>query len=150
VLFADVELRSKDNPQRLASLGLDLRRKGRKLAFAQPCACFDGQWCRIYAQRPVHCRGFECGVLKRVQNGEYTPAQALALIRQVRGRAKKVDALLRALGNHSDQLPLTQRYIDVMGRPFELAGDAAQVRKRGQLLVEIDQLMTCVQKDFLA
>ena len=42
-LFADVELRAGDDAKRLKQLGLTLVKKGRtKLAFAQPCACFDG------------------------------------------------------------------------------------------------------------
>src|ERR1700748_3549237 len=81
-LFADVELRAGDDPKRLAKLGVSIARKededehddqrdfkkGRsKLAFAQPCACFDGKFCGIYADRPKRCRLFECGLLKKVQ-----------------------------------------------------------------------------------
>ena len=58
-LFADVELRAGDDPKQLKKLGLSLQKKGRgKLAFAQPCACFDGQLCRIYGERPRRCRMF--------------------------------------------------------------------------------------------
>ena len=69
VLFADVELRKGDDAGRLAELGLSLGMKGSKLAFAQPCTCFDGKFCKIYADRPKRCRTFECGLLKRVQAG---------------------------------------------------------------------------------
>ena len=66
VLFADVELRKGDDVQRLAELGLSLEKTGRQQAFAQPCACFDGELCRIYTGRPKRCRTFECSLLKRV------------------------------------------------------------------------------------
>jgi Fe-S-cluster containining protein len=65
-LFADVELRKGDDVQRLAELGLSLEKTGRQQAFAQPCACFDGELCRIYTGRPKRCRTFECSLLKRV------------------------------------------------------------------------------------
>ena len=77
-LFADVELRDDDDPARLRQLGLTLVKKGRtKVAFAQPCACFDGKLCGIYADRPGRCRRFECGILKRVDAGEMTSGAAL-------------------------------------------------------------------------
>ncbi len=69
-LFADVELRAGDDAKQLAKLGLVLKRKERtKTAFAQPCACFDGKLCTIYADRPKRCWLFECGLLKKVKGG---------------------------------------------------------------------------------
>ena len=39
----------------------------------QPCAAFDGRWCRIYGERPEYCRQFECALLKRVKAGQLRP-----------------------------------------------------------------------------
>src|ERR1041385_4460265 len=70
-LFADVELRKGDDAKRLAGLGLTIGKKGQgKLAFSQPCACFDGKFCTIYEARPKRCRTFECGLLKKVATDE--------------------------------------------------------------------------------
>ncbi len=81
VLFADVELRAGDDAEQLKKLGLTLEKKGQgKLAFAQPCACFDGKLCGIYAERPKRCRTFECGLLKRVQTDELKADAALKII----------------------------------------------------------------------
>lgn len=52
VLFGDVELQRGDDATQLAASGLGLFPKGRKRAFSQPCSCFDGHLCAIYAQRP--------------------------------------------------------------------------------------------------
>ena len=53
-LFADVELRAGDDAKRLKQLGLTIVQKSKsKLAFTQPCACFDGKFCGIYADRPT-------------------------------------------------------------------------------------------------
>src|SRR5271154_2938594 len=80
-LFADVELRAGDDAKRLKQLGFALESKGRgKLAFAQPCACFDGKFCTVYADRPKRCRTFECGLLKRVGADELGASAALRKI----------------------------------------------------------------------
>ncbi len=77
-LFADVELCAEDDPKRLSELGLSLMKKGRdRLAFTQPCACFDGKFCKIYADRPKHCTLFEGALLKKVSAGEMKADDAL-------------------------------------------------------------------------
>ena len=89
-LFADVELRADDDAKRLKKLGLTLEAKGRgKLAFAQPCACFEGKLCSIYHDRPMRCRTFECGLLKRVEANEMTPNAALKKISAAKNQAEK-------------------------------------------------------------
>src|SRR5271170_7061520 len=96
VLFADVELRAGDDAGQLAELGLSLIKKGSKLAFTQPCACFDGKLCGIYADRPKRCRAFECGLLKRVETNEMTANIALKKISETKKQAEKVRGLLQA------------------------------------------------------
>src|SRR5271170_4644277 len=111
VLFADVELRAGDDAERLRQLGLTLEKKGQgRLAFAQPCACFDGKFCGIYADRPKRCRTFECGLLKKVQSGEMTATAALKKISETKILAEKVRGLLRSLGEKSEWLAMTKRY----------------------------------------
>src|SRR5271170_4181088 len=88
VLFADVELRAGDDAERLRQLGLTLEKKGQgRLAFVQPCACFDGKFCGIYADRPKRCRTFECGLLKRVQAGGLDADAALKTIAKTKLQA---------------------------------------------------------------
>src|SRR6516162_5143801 len=90
-LFADVELRAGDDAGRLKKLGLALFQKTKtKFAFVQPCACFDGKFCKIYADRPKRCRLFECGLLKRVQSGELTATAALKKIAEAKSHAETV------------------------------------------------------------
>ena len=122
VLFADVELRKGDDAKRLAELGLSLEKKGRQRAFAQPCACFDGRLCRIYAERPERCRTFECGLLKRVQAGELDADAALKTIAQAKRQVEKVCELLRCAGSDDERLALSQRYERAMSEPVDLSG----------------------------
>jgi hypothetical protein len=147
-LFADVELRAGDNPKRLEKLGLSLKKKGKvKLAFAQPCACFDGKFCKIYADRPKRCRLFECGLLKRVGAGELGAGAALEKISEAKSLAKKVRDLLQSLGQPTEKLALTKCYTAAMGEPIDLAGDSAE--RRGELMLAVNDLMHVVQRDFL-
>ena len=148
-LFADVELRAGDKPARLRELGLKLVPKTRtKLAFAQPCACFDGKLCGIYADRPRRCRQFECGLLKRVQAGEMTVAQALQAIAAARKQATEVRELLRVLGQGEEAAALTHRYAAAMAAPVDLA-DEAGAERHGELMLAVNRLMNRLERDFL-
>jgi Fe-S-cluster containining protein len=149
VLFADVELRKGDDVQRLAELGLSLEKKGRQRAFAQPCACFDGKLCRIYAERPAYCRAFECGLLKRVQAGELGANAALETIAQAKRQVEKVCEILRCTGSDDGQLALSQRYERVMSGPVDLSGRKASARLPGKLMTNYRDLMQTLQGDFL-
>jgi uncharacterized protein len=149
VLFADVELRKEDDARRLANLGLGLKKKGRKQAFAQPCACFDGTLCRIYPERPAYCRTFECGLLKSVQAGELEPKKALQTIAEARRRVKQVRRMLRQLGQTDEPLALIQRYAYAMRQPVDLSDPADAVESQGELMLAMENLMQTLQHDFL-
>ncbi len=149
VLFADVELRKGDDAQRLAELGLSLEKKGRQRAFAQPCACFDGMLCRIYAERPAYCRTFECGLLKRVQAGGMNVAAALKTIAEARRGAEKVRKILHQPGQNDEQLALIQRYARVMREPIDLSRPEDEAELRGRLMLAVKDLMQALQRDFL-
>ena len=148
-LFADVELRAGDDPKRLKQLGLTLEKKGKtKLAFAQPCACFDGKLCKIYHDRPKRCRLFECGLLKRVEAGEMTAKAALKKISDTKQRASQVRELLRLLGERDERVPLTHRYAAAMSEPVDLSDDQ-NTERHGELMLAVNDLMTVLERDFL-
>jgi Fe-S-cluster containining protein len=150
VLFADVELRKGDDPGRLAELGLALGMKGSKLAFAQPCTCFDGKLCGIYADRPKRCRTFECGLLKRVQTNELDAEAALKTIAKTKRQAEKVRGLLRQLGQNDERLAMTKRYTEAMSAPMDLSDHETDSEQRGELMLAVDDLMQQLQRDFLS
>jgi len=148
-LFADVELRASDRPARLSRLGLTLLKKTKYTsAFAQPCACFDGKLCGIYADRPKRCQLFECGLLKRVESREMTAGAALKKITEARRLAERVRELLRSLGQRDEHMALTHRYAAAMSAPMDLA-DAAGTERYGELMLAVNDLMTRLQRDFL-
>src|SRR5215831_9411996 len=140
-LFADVELRAGDDAKRLKKLGLDLFQKTKtKTAFSQPCACFDGKFCKIYADRPKRCRLFECGLLKRVDAGEMTVNAALKKIDGAKKQAEHVRELLRSLGQRDEQMALSHRYAEAMGAPVDLSDETA-VERHGELMLAVSDLM---------
>jgi Fe-S-cluster containining protein len=148
-LFADVELRKGDDPERLVKLGLDVQQKSKtRLAFAQPCACFDGKFCKIYGERPKRCRLFECGLLKRVDSGDMTAVAALKKISQAKARAEKVRELLRQSGQRDEHMALTHRYADVMRAPADLS-DERNADRHGELMLAVSDLMHMLERDFL-
>jgi Fe-S-cluster containining protein len=148
-LFADVELRAGDDAKRLQQLGLTLEKKGKnKIAFAQPCACFDGKLCGIYHDRPKRCRAFECGLLKKVAAEEITADAALKKISTAKIQADKVRALLRSLGQREEKMALTHRYAEVMRAPMDFSVEDSAER-RGELMLAVNDLMTRLQRDFL-
>ena len=149
VLFGDVELRRGDDASHLARLGVDLVPKGRKTAFSQPCSCFDGKLCGIYADRPKQCRAFECGLLKRVGAGELTAGAALKIIAETRRSADVVSKLVRELGNQEETQPLNQRYAAVVAQPIDLSADETQVERRGELMMAVAKLVKSLGRDFL-
>jgi len=148
VLFGDVELQRGDSAKQLDSLGMELFRKGRKTAFSQPCSCFDGKLCGIYADRPKQCRAFECGLLKRVNTGKTTAGAALKKIAETRRRADAVLKLLRELGNSDETKPLNQRYAAVAAQPIVLSAGEAAVERRGELLMAVARLVESLDRDF--
>jgi Fe-S-cluster containining protein len=149
VLFADVELQKGDDARRLATAGLSLVKKGHKTALVQPCACFDGKLCRIYPERPVRCRTFECGLLKRTQAGTVEVKAALKTIAEARRRVDKVRRRLRESGQKDEQLALIKRYSQVMSGPIDLSGGEDGPELRGRLMLAVEDLMQLLQRDFL-
>jgi hypothetical protein len=149
VLFADVELQPGDNAGRLIDLGMALKKKGMKHAFAQPCHCFDGKLCRIYADRPKRCAMFECGLLKRVQSGSMSAPAALKRIADSKKLVEKVRRLLRCLGDKDEQLALTKRYSRMMAKPIDLSAGEDIGAARGELMMAVNDLMHVLQREFL-
>jgi len=149
VLFGDVELTRADNEPDLRNLGLQMEKKGQKIAFVQPCSCLRGTLCKIYSNRPTNCRTFECRLLKQAHAGELSRLTALRAIRKARALARRVTTLLRKLEEHSEHLPLNRRYVKVLAEPIDLSGDPAIVKWRGELMKAVHDLSGLLAEKFL-
>jgi len=80
------------------------------LKLPQPCAAFDGCRCRIYSQRPKHCRQFECILLKKLNQKKIRRATATRIIGKVREVVEETERLLTRLGDEEDKTPLRARF----------------------------------------
>ncbi len=113
-LFDGVQLGTGDDAKKLKALGLPVtvsRGKTPIARFAQPCValCAD-RACRVYADRPLQCRAFECGVFKDAHAGRIDFAAALRWVKQGRKRAETVRRLLRQLGDTEEHRSLGERF----------------------------------------
>jgi Fe-S-cluster containining protein len=113
VIFADVKLQPGDDAGLLRSVGLPVsnsKSARRAPRLMQPCAALEGSVCRVYAERPKHCRAFECVLLRSVRAGRTEPEAALHLIRTAQNRAEKVWCLLRVVGDTAEGIALSVRF----------------------------------------
>lgn len=113
-LFNYVRLGPDDDAKKLKVLGLPVavsRSKTPVTHFLQPCAalCAD-RTCRVYADRPLQCRTFECGVFKDADAGRIKFSTALRLVQQARRKAENVRLLLRELGDTDERRSLIERF----------------------------------------
>lgn len=149
VLFADVRLQPGDDAERLAGIGVKLKRRAGIPRFQQPCSCLDGKLCSIYSERPTRCRTFECRLLQRVQKGEVTERAALKSIRHARRRAEDVRRILRELGDTDESVSLSRRYQRMMRQPIDLSADERGIELRSELMLAVTELVHVLERDFL-
>ena len=109
VLFHSVLLQSGDSSRKLASFGLKTKIKKGRSYFLQPCPAHERNRCRIYEDRPLRCRIFNCQQLLRLFSGESTEAQALSKIQEARRQVDHVNHLIDQLSETNPKRGLAQR-----------------------------------------
>lgn len=149
VLFGDVRLRPGDVPERLAQLGLELHGSAGRQRFLQPCSCFDGRLCRIYAERPERCRTFVCALLQRLHQGRLDLATARRIVTRARQQWARVLEALRAAGDPAPHLPLHRRVARALAEPLNLADPHATATRR-RLLLAVERLARTLERHFLS
>ena len=150
-LFKDVELQPGDDPARLKALGLAIgvtHASSQIRKFAQPCAALDGCRCRLYAERPQHCRAFECALFQAVHAGKIETAAALRTIRAARRRLARVLRLLRAVGDTDEHRPVSARFRRTAKRLEANAPDAELAALFGRLTLAVHDLNLLLSESF--
>jgi Fe-S-cluster containining protein len=159
VIFADVKLQRGDNVPRLRSLGLPIPHSELRIPhstgsasraphFTQPCAALEGCRCRIYDERPEHCRNFDCLLLKNVKFGKIKPAAALRKIKLARKLADKVLRLLRQLGNNEETVALSVRFRQVTRRINQGQPDTKTSDAYSKLTLAVQDLNVLLSQSF--
>ena len=114
VLFQIVRLQPGDSVKQLEALGLKLNRKKHEPYFRQPCRLLNDCTCTQYAARPSRCRLFECELLRRLAENAVSESYARQCIDEARRQVAEVECRLLELGNAEVQLPLMERYLQVL------------------------------------
>ena len=163
-LFKDVELRHDDDPERLQALGLVLKTQRRRRAqserrnppgvanppraLPQPCPALDGSVCRIYLERPAHCRDFECLLLNAVRTGRVASRTAHRIVQTARRRVDRIGKLLRKLGDLDEHVALSLRFRRVSNRRARAFSDHRLVGALSQLTLAVHDLNLLLRKAF--
>ena len=151
-LFNHVKLGPSDDAKKLKALGLPVsvtRSSPPVTHFPQPCAalCAD-RMCRVYADRPLQCRTFECGVFKDTAAGRIEFAVAMKLVKQARQRADKIRRLLRALGDTEEHRALSDRFARTKQHMESGIADAAAAHTFAELSLAVHQFNLLAHEKF--
>lgn len=145
VIFADVQLKPRENARLLQSLGLKLS-SNRK--FTQPCSAFAGCKCKIYSDRPIYCREFECLLLKNVKAGHIKWAEANRTIRSTLRCVEKVKSLLQRLGDADETVALSKRFRRMQRRLESSPLDKETAQLFGELTLAVHDLNILLSEKF--
>ncbi len=83
ILHGYVKVRPDEVPA-VRRLGLPVVDTDRGPTFPQPCRCFQGDRCTVYAERPSACHLYRCKLLKRHEMGELTWEESAQRVRQTK------------------------------------------------------------------
>jgi hypothetical protein len=149
-IFGDVKLQPGDSSRRLKQLGVPLvagRARG-ATRFTQPCAAFQNGLCQVYAERPHHCREFECLLLKRVHAGDLEYAEAVRTVQTARERIAGISVLLKELGDKDEGVALKLRVQRLSRRLERNIPNARTADSFGQLTLAFHDLNLLLSQSF--
>lgn len=127
VLFTNARAEPEELP-RLRALCLEVEQVRDRTQFRLPCPHHHDGHCGIYADRFLKCRTFRCALLKRLDAGETTLAEAQATVAQAKAMLGRVTAIDPAAGQFG--VRLRQR-----AEPPP-AGEGEDVALRRRVLIE--------------
>lgn len=80
-IFSQVPLGPEEEVILLEESGIRIISDKASRIFKQPCPAHKSCVCKIYADRPLNCRAYQCSVLKRFKKNEINRDEALRIIR---------------------------------------------------------------------
>jgi hypothetical protein len=133
-LFADVELANDRESILMESAGAVVDEDEDAQLLAQPCSALRGKRCSIYKQRPQCCRTFECLLLKRVQRGEISFADAREQIRFTLELKASIESFISLSPEDDPKLSFKERCQDA------ISADSGGSVKLEQLVGKFDAM----------
>jgi len=147
-MFQIVRMQPGEVPAELAKLGLKIRCRDGEYYMEQPCSALREKRCTVYEQRPVRCRLFNCQQLGRLERGETTAAEAMAMIVETRVMVERVRGLIEQCGLREDGQALVERYERVASTPVDQALEPELVTVREELEETMRTLKLRLNRDF--
>jgi hypothetical protein len=115
--LVDSAIVTADEEKRLARFGFEFHEHKDGISFNLPCTALNGCRCTVYPDRPACCRDFRCGLLKQLEAGDISFAEALGIVIE----AKTLIDQLRPM-MESESLP------ESIGKPWAALLDDWQSR----------------------
>ena len=147
-MFQIVRMQPGEVPARLGRLGLKIRCRDGEYYMEQPCSALREKRCTVYEQRPVRCRLFNCQQLGRVEKGETTEAEAMAMIVETRALVERVRDLIGQCGLREDGQALVERYERVVSTPVNPELEPELVAAREELEETMRKLKLQLSREF--
>lgn len=147
-MFQIVRMQPGEVPAELGKLGLKIRCRDGEYYMEQPCSALREKRCTVYEQRPVRCRLFNCQQLGRVERGETTEPEAMAMIIETRALVEKVRGLIEQCGLREDGQALVERYERVASTPVNQALEPELVAVREELDEVMRKLKLRLNREF--
>lgn len=147
-MFQIVRMQPGEVPAELGKLGLKIRCRDGEYYMEQPCSALREKRCTVYEQRPVRCRLFNCQQLGRVERGETTESEAMAMIIETRALVERVRGLIEQSGLREDGQALVERYERVASTPVNQALEPELVAVREELDEVMRKLKLRLNREF--
>jgi len=147
-MFQIVRMQPGEVPAELAKLGLKIRCRDGEFFMEQPCSALREKRCTVYEQRPVRCRLFNCQQLGRVERGETTETEAMAMIVETRALVERVRGLIEQCGLREDGQALVERYERVASTPLNQELEPELVAVRAELEETMRKLKLQLNREF--
>lgn len=147
-MFQIVRMQPGEVPAELGKLGLKIRCRDGEYFMEQPCSALRENSCTVYERRPVRCRLFNCQQLGRVERGETTEPDAMALILETRALVERVRVLIGQCGLREDGQALVERYERVMATPVNETLEPEMLTVRAELEATMRKLKLQLNREF--
>ncbi|MDB6003114.1 MAG: Flagellin N-methylase [Prosthecobacter sp.] len=147
-MFQIVRMQPGDVPAELGKLGLKIRCRDGEYFMEQPCSALRENCCTVYEQRPLRCRLFNCQQLGRVENGETTESEAMAVILETRTLVERVRGLIEQCGLREDGQALPERFERVIFTPVNATLEPELVTVREKLDATMRTLKLQLNREF--
>lgn len=152
-LFDQSEVAPSETKEFLVQLGLIPvdNPAGAVRRFQQPCAQFAGS-CSIYPKRPLACKAFRCGLLRSVDRGKYTVAEARQIVLETKALRDAVAPTLNGMVAQAGVTSVGHALLTRLNCLLPVLMDPAQVRLRetyGTTYPTVFSLVMKLRKYFL-